>query len=216
MTPNQRFKPTVPPSPGPRLNLALDLNRSMNPFRIYLRSELGKLKNHGDASWFLESIQPEVQKACGFEDSPTQLVNAFSTQENVDTFVQSLSDDQVQVLTKSCDEDWRNNGVFNKLSRHPVWSEATVPVGLVDVQQAESQLAHIFVRHGFRLTAIVGDPELWTQKPYAGWSLDAVVPFRIGLGQLGSGRYKLFDGIHRAILLCRQGAQSLELCFYEG
>jgi hypothetical protein len=195
--------------------MSLDLNSAMNPFRIYLRSELGKLKNQGDAAWFLKSLKPEVLKACGFEESPIQLVNAFSAQEKVDAFVQGLIDERVQALTKSCDEDWRKNRVFNKISRHSAWAHATVPVSLVDVQQAEPQLGHIFERHAFRLAAIISDPELWKQRPYSEWSIDAVVHFRVGLGRLRSGRCKLFDGIHRAILLCHQGTRSLEVCFYE-
>lgn len=129
--------------------------------------------------------------------------------------MQTLNDPQAQALTESCDKDWRKNGVFEKLSCHATWAEAIVPMSLVDLQQAEPQLAHIFERHGFRLTGIVSDPELWTQKPYVGWNLDAAFHFHVCLGQLNSGRYKLFDGIHRAILLCRQGAESLEICFYE-
>lgn len=187
----------------------------MNPFRVYLRSEFGKLKNQGDASWFLKSVQSHVLETCGLKHDPAELVSTFSAQGKVDEFVETLSDQQAEALTNSCDKDWRKNGVFDKLSRHSAWAEETVPTSLVDVQHAEPQLAHIFARHEFRLTGIVSDPELWTQKPYAECNLDATVGFRVVLGRLKSGRYKLFDGIHRAILLCRQGAESLEICFYE-
>ncbi len=187
----------------------------MRQFCTYLRSELGKLKNHGDAARFLSCIEPQVLETCQLQTDPAQLVIAFSTQEKVDAFVHVLSPDQLQALTRSCDLDWRKNGVFDKLSRHSTWTDESVSVDLVDVQQGEPQLGYIFQRHGFRLTSIAADGELWTQKPYADWNLDAAVHFSTGLGKLTLGRYRLFDGVHRAILRCRQGIQSLEICFYE-
>ena len=187
----------------------------MNQFRVYLRSELGKLKNWDDALWFLRSIRPEVLEVCSLPNDKDRLVEAFSAQDQVDAFVQSLNGFQLKTLTQSCDIDWRKNGVFDNLSRHSSWLERSIPIGLVDVQQAEPRLAYIFERHNFRLMEIVSDPELWSQEPYADWNLNGSVQFLVCLGRLKSGRYKLFDGIHRAILLCRQGARNLEICSYE-
>jgi len=186
----------------------------MKQFRIYLKSELGKLKNQGDARWFLQSIPSTILSMCSIPTNHEQLVSVFSSQEKVDAFVAGLSDDLLRALTKACDQNWRRNGIFDKLSRYNSWLESSVPVGAIIVQQAEPRLAYIFERHQFRLTSIVGDRELWTHEPYANWDVDARIYFRTCLGSFNSGWYKLFDGIHRAILLSRQGAQHIDLCYY--
>jgi hypothetical protein len=186
----------------------------MKQFRVYLKSELGKLKNQGDALWFLRSIPVQVLENCGLPRNHQPLASAFSSQDDVNAFVDSLTDDQLRILTKSCDQDWRRNGVFDKLSRHSIWVEASVPVDIVDIQQAEPQLAHIFRRHEFKLIAIVEDAELWTQEPYKNWDLHSAVHFRVCLGRFESRRCKLFDGIHRAILLARQSVRAIEMYYY--
>lgn len=186
----------------------------MKQFRIYLRSELGKLKNQGDAYWFLRSIPSTLLLMCSIPNNHEQLVSAFSSQEKVDAFVAKLSANHLQALTNACDQDWRKNGIFDKLSRHNNWIESSVSVDAVVLQQSEPHLAYIFERHQFRLTSIVGDRELWTNEPYANWDVHAPIYFRTCLGRFKSGWYKLFDGIHRAILLTRQGAQHIDICYY--
>jgi hypothetical protein len=185
----------------------------MKQFRIYLRSELGKLKNQGDACWFLRSIPSTLLSMCSIPTDHEQLVSVFSSQEKVDAFVAELPDDLLRALTKACDQDWRRNGIFNKLSRYNSWMESSVSVDAVMLQQAEPRLAYIFERHQFRLTSIVGDEELWIHEPYANWDVHAPIYFRTCLGSFESGWYRLFDGIHRAILLSRQGAQRIDICY---
>lgn len=187
----------------------------MEQHRIYLKSELGKLKDQGDASWFLKSVSSDVLKMCGMPLGVPAIVNAFSLQKDVNTFVDSLVDAKLKLLTKTCDQEWRKNGVYGKLTNHLVWEERRVPIDLVDVQQAEPGLAFIFQRHNFRLKDIVGDPELWRNKPYSHFNVAAEIQFPRLLGKHKSGRYKLFDGIHRAISLIQKGEDAILICFYE-
>jgi len=187
----------------------------MNQYRIYLKSELGKLGNSGNAKWFLQTIPEQSLTRYGLPVVVKQLTERFASQEEVNSFVDSLSDADLASLTKTCDHEWRKNGVFDKLHRHSVWREDTVPVERIDVQQAEEHLAWLFERNGFQLTRVTKDSELWKHKPYAEWKADAPVHFPVALGRLRSGRWKLFDGIHRAIKLVQMGKESIHVCFCE-
>jgi len=102
-------------------------------------------------------MSPELLSASGMPDEPADLVEAFSLQKLVNSFVDSLPDEQLTALTQACDRDWRGNGVFEKLSRHSVWKEDHVPVDLVDVRQAERELAHI-LNAAFPAKATCGPP----------------------------------------------------------
>jgi len=149
----------------------LAVKPAVKQFRIYLKSELGKLGNQGDASWFLRCVSSEVLKMCGVPADPIDLAHVFGSQERVNAFVDSLANPKLEMLTKSCDREWRKNGVFEKLTNHSAWREELVSVHLIDVQQAEPRLAYLFRRHAFELKHIAGDCDLWTHEPYAGWNL---------------------------------------------
>ena len=187
----------------------------MKQLRIYLKSELGKLANKEDGSWFLGCISMDLLKASGMPIDLYQLVQAFASQEKVNSFVDALPDASVESLAKTCDRDWRKNGVYETLTGSSVWSEKAVSVGLIDVQQAEPNLRYIFERNNFQLKRIAADAELWTQEPYSQWDLNSAVGFPILLGRFKAGRYELFDGIHRAILLAQRGEEIIAVCFYD-
>ena len=187
----------------------------MKQFRVYLKSELGRLSNQGIASEFLNCVPPQVLSACGMKAQVTDLMKSLSSQEQVNRFVDSLSDEQLEALTRSCDEDWRENGVFEKLLGHSVWKEDRVPVDRVDLKLAEGHLDHIFKRCEFQLMRIAADPELWIQKEYVQSKLNTPIYFPTCLGGFKSGRCKLFDGIHRAIKMAKRGENAIPVCFYE-
>jgi len=187
----------------------------MEHFRIYLKSELGKLANQDMAASFLSSAGSALFRECGLPTMAARLKDSFSSQEKVDSFVNSLSDKHLKNLTESCDRDCRKNGVFTILSRHRDWRLCDAPVDMLDVKQAEPALAYIFQRNEFHLRRIAEDNELWTKPPYVRWDLKAKIPFPTCLGQFKLGRWQLFDGIHRAILVAKQGGKVIPVYYYE-
>lgn len=116
----------------------------MDQYRFYLRGELGKLGNRGDAKWFLESVPQQSLTQYGIPGVVEQLVARFSTQENVDSFVDALADADLESLTKICSQ-WRNNSVFDKLQSHSDWHLDTVPLNLIDVPQADGKETSVFI-----------------------------------------------------------------------
>lgn len=185
----------------------------MNQFRIYLKSELRKLGNEGDANDLLSKIQITELASLGIPTELSTLNNLFSSQKAVNHFVQELADNTLKQLTQLCSA-WRKNNVHDKLTKYFNWQEATVEVSRIFVQQAESQLAEIFKCDGGKLTSIVSNPELWNHKPYSEYKRAAAIEFPTCLAiRHASDKYKLFDGIHRAIQMCYQDIKSINVCY---
>ena len=65
----------------------------MNQFRVYLKAELGKLRQRVDAERFLSAVPFDYLKQCGLETEVEALMAYLSSQEKVDQFVDGLSDD---------------------------------------------------------------------------------------------------------------------------
>src|ERR1017187_2780453 len=141
----------------------------MKQFQIYLKSELGKLGNHADAARFVRFISRTARETCGLPNSPDILAEVFSCQNKINVFVDSLNESAVRELTKSCDEDWRKNGMFRELSDHHTWSEDRVTVESVDVRKTDDQTFEFFKRHEFSLVRIAEAPELQSYEPYKSW-----------------------------------------------
>jgi hypothetical protein len=188
----------------------------MMQFQVYLRAELGKLRTLSEAEWFLRSVPAESIGRHNLPNDPAGLVKQLSTQPEVDSFVHGLSEENLRELAKTCDENWRKNGVYANLTSAETWTISEVPVEQVDLQQAEPSLGHVFQRNGFKLCRVAGDAELFTHPPYSGLDLAEPVVYPVCLAKFRRGRYRLFDGVHRAIRLVRGEAKSLTLCWADG
>ena len=184
----------------------------MEQFRVYLRGELGKLKNACDAGEFLCGIGTEMVVRLQLPTTVEELQRLFSTQEDVNQFVASLPDIELQDLVRDCDEKWRTNGTFRALNKYEHWEVQVVSITDVDVQEAEQCFKYIFERHGYRLVDIARDVELMVQKPYVRSSVGDVVAYPVLLARQCGSRFKVFDGIHRAIQFARNNAAQLSLC----
>ena len=95
----------------------------MKQFRVYLQSELSKLSSREDASAFRKCVSPDVLKICNLPLDVDFLVESFSSEEKINTYLNSIDHSKWQLLTKSCDQEWRKNGVFDKLKNHSDWKE---------------------------------------------------------------------------------------------
>ena len=185
----------------------------MIQFRVYLRGELGKLANLAEAECFLRHVSNQAIRQCRLPTSASDLATRLNSQEAVDKFVESLSDEDSNLLTKSCDIDWHENGVFEKLNKTRQWIEAEVPIDFIDVQQAEKHLRSLFERNHFRLTRLIKDPELAEHDPYKNSGVNQAVLFPVCMAMMRGRRYRLFDGIHRAIQMARYGKEAIPLVY---
>jgi len=186
----------------------------MNPYWIYLKAELGKLRDSGVAEEFLSFVPEETLTACGVARKREKFTEQFGSQASVNALIESLSDSCVLELTKFCDR-WRNNGVFKKLVAADTWLEVDAPTSEILLQQAEPELAHIFQRNEFELLKIVADPELLAHEPYRSRKPGETVSFSTCLAKSSKGRCRIFDGMHRAIQLARNGCGTISLCYSE-
>jgi hypothetical protein len=181
--------------------------------RIYLRGELAKLRNEGDAADFIAS-GPCVLAPLRVASTVRALTALFARQDAVDTFVAGLTPDDVSKLTDCC-ERWRRNGVAGHLARARTAERVSAPVEKVLLRDAEPGLVPIFSRHGYWLPAVATDPDLLASEPYRSRGVPEHVdlPWCIARREsTGGGMFRLLDGVHRAIQLFRNGEREVPLC----
>lgn len=185
----------------------------MDHYRVYLRAELGKLANVGDGRAFLEMAGCRVDEFRLVAD-PVWLAQSFASQRQVDAYVDALADLELAKLTECCGS-WRNNGIARKLSRRQTPRYIDAPVENVLLNQAEPWLGPVFRQHGDRLAAIAQDQRVLGADAYAGHQPGEEVRYRLCLANPVpniEGIYRVFDGMHRAIQMVRNGDAQIPLC----
>lgn len=185
----------------------------MNQFYIYLRAELGKLRHFGDAERFIENVPHEILQECNLAMNGDDISRKLKTQEAVDQFVVALPSETAKRLAEACSKRWRNNDVFDKLQSSDTWQEADVKIEQVILQQAEPNLGELFRAHGYSLHLIANDERILTAQPYCHHRPGEKVPFLTCLAMKRGEIYCIFDGMHRAIQLVRNGDDTLRLCY---
>lgn len=185
----------------------------MEQYRTYLRAELGKFGNVGDGQAFLERsrCRPEDFNLVGDAE---WIARGFASQDQVDAYVAGLSAIAMRELTGCCDR-WRGNGIARKLSPRQTPEFIEVPVENILLSQAEPSLGDVFRAHGFRLTEIAQDAQVLAAEAYCLRKPGDPVSFRYCLANPAmdnDGMYRLFDGMHRAIQMFRNGDWQIPVC----
>lgn len=182
-------------------------------YRTYLRAELAKLGNLGDAAAFLASggwPRPHPSLPTSVDDLSRQ----FEKQGQVDAFVATLNHDDLVELTSCCSR-WRNNSVARDLSPRQVTEFVDAPVEAILLNPAEPRLDEAFRRNAWGLVATAHDPEVLDAPEYRRYSAGEPVAFPICLAKpdpTTPGAFRVIDGMHRAIQLARNGEERIPLC----
>lgn len=185
----------------------------MEQYRTYLRAELGKLASLNDANGFLTRSGCRVHELHLVRDAGW-LTQTFETQGKVDAFVEGLGDDALIQLTRCC-SIWRNNSVARELLPAQSVELLDVPVAQILLRVAERDLEPYFARNGYRLTSIARDLGLLAAPPYRDQGPGEVVRFARCLAKRETetpDHFRIFDGMHRAIQLVRNGDPRIPLC----
>lgn len=180
---------------------------------MYLRAELAKLANAGDANDFVALSRCNPGEI-GLPSTVAGLTAALGDQERVDAFVAALDLPRMRVVAGCC-ENWRGNSVAGKLLEATAAAFDAVPVDRLTVGQGEPAYRYLWERNGWSLASIAADPELATLLPYSADDPNSPVaePRCLARADPGSwGTYRIIDGIHRAIHLVRGGASAIDLC----
>ncbi len=191
---------------------------NMNRFHVYLLPELSKLRNKGDAENFLSKVKEDDLRRFKISTSVDELIKQFNSQDAIIEYINKLSNDELKLLSKLLSKEWRRNPIYDKLTRYFIWEEKEIPIDIIYVQQAEPippSLVNIFKKHNFKLLGITNDSELWEYKPYnSDFSKGRKVEFPLCLAEkIDESKYIIFDGIHRAIQMARNGQQYINLYY---
>jgi hypothetical protein len=187
----------------------------VHQFRVYLRAELGKLRYRADAAAFIFAVGPSgLLRDIGLNRDPESLARQLDSQTAVDGLVAQLSPDVLKLLAKCCGDEWRANpDLYSQLTSSDLWAEEQVEIEFIYLKQAEPHLGAVFSDLGYRLTAIAADPRILSSAPYCDSRPGKPIDYPVCLAKRGLGAYRLFDGIHRAIQLVRNGQARIPICF---
>lgn len=184
----------------------------MEQFVTYLRAELRKLGNEGDAADFL--AKGGCTEVGSVSASLEGWMEAFASQPQVDEYVFGLDNGDLVALTRCCGR-WRDNNIANDLSPEQMVETIDVTVGQILLRPGEPRLQSDFDRLQGRLVAIAEDqyileqPEYRDRKP--GDRVDVTVCVAMPEPDQ-PGVYRVIDGIHRAIQMYRNGQKTIRLC----
>lgn len=184
----------------------------MEQFVTYLRAELRKLGDEGDAAAFL--AKGGCTEVASVPASLEGLIAAFASQPQVDEYVLGLGDADLVALTRCCGR-WRGNNIANDLSPEQAVETIDVAVGQILLRPAEERLHSDFARLGSRLVAIAADPYILEQPEYRDHKAGDCVDVAVCIAKPesnGPGAYRVIDGIHRAIQMFRNGQKTIRLC----
>jgi hypothetical protein len=182
-------------------------------YRTYLRAELAKLRNRGDAEDFIAKARCGCE-SLGLPRSVAELTAELGDQARVDAFVDGLDLAGKRTMAECC-EDWRGNSLAWKLAAARSAAVLSAPIDRLQIARAEQEYEYLFERNGWRLLEIAADPELRTLTPYSGYVPGAPVAEARCIAELNPGpnaAYRIIDGIHRAIHLVWSGAATIDLC----
>lgn len=182
----------------------------MDGYRVYLKGELGKLKNPDDAGEFIDRSGCRLS-SLRLPEVPEELAAAFHDQAAVDAFVDGLGAHALVALT-DCFE-WRNNGIPRKLRRANRAEYKSVLVGQVTLTDAEDELKPVFRALSRRLPAIATDERVHATGRYGTTYREVAYPILLAEEDEETwGSWRVVDGVHRAIQLYANGAPELTLC----
>ena len=199
----------------------------VNPFDIYLAPELSKFI--GNINWVEKFIQENNNDDliyCNLPNNKRDFLMKFNSKVSIEEFILNLSEENKKNLSRLL-SNWRNNGVYNKINhlemvgekyQHSFWTILDIPLTYLYISPAERSLWDLFERHQFSLIKIANDPKLLRYSPYNGYlkNINEIeYPICLGEQQGFDLKYKIFDGVHRAIQIAINNEESLKLCYLE-
>jgi hypothetical protein len=183
-------------------------------FKVFLTAELLKLRNPDMAAAFLGGIQDEdrrflVEHGLTVRPEDYGFVDVGAAGE----FLGRHSEEGIRILARLM-SGARGNYVYSYVMRHEHWDVVReIDMSRVSLSPAEAEVSTIFGRGCHKVLLVVTDPELWTVKPYSEWAPEQHVEYPICLAtRFSRGRFKIFDGTHRALQLARNGKTTIDLC----
>ena len=90
-----------------------------------------------------------------------------------------------------------------------------VDVNQILVGQAEPCLGHLWKRCNYELAKVATHPEILAATPYCEMKPGTPIDFRVCLAKRIGDRYRIFDGIHRAVQMFINGETKIPLCWSE-
>ena len=190
----------------------------MNPYFVYLLSELSRFSDLGCSKEFLKGYKDYLTPYNFPKGNEKYFNDFFSDIENIEVFIKRLTFEKYTSLAKLLSVNWRDNCVYDRISESNSnnWAVADFPISdLYTSVQAEWYVAHIFERNNFKIIEIAKDKELYKHEPYSAYQDDhKEINYAILLARKIKGKIYIFDGVHRALKMAYLKKDKARICYF--
>lgn len=135
--------------------------------------------------------------------------------EDLDHLVKSLSASQAKLMCRYW-STYRKNSVYDFIKSGPDnWKGLTVSINNVHVEKVNNGVNALLEKNEWSLAKIVEDSEIGTHEEFKKQG-EGEIDSRLSIfiAKKAGDKYKIVDGIHRAIRLGLDGKKEFEIIFY--
>ena len=139
-------------------------------------------------------------------------MSKFKNLGALEQFVNILKTEQIDQLCEWL-SSWRENSIFNNISSGPnSWPIDKVHISDIEIKRVNDRVDPLLKRHDCMLEKISQDDEICTHDEFRSQgNINSKQFIAIKEGD----KFKIIDGIHRAVRLACDGTKEFELIYFE-
>ncbi len=142
----------------------------------------------------------------------TDEMSKFKNLGDLKDFVNTLEIEQMCQLCQWL-SSWRKNNLCDFISKGPNnWSVKNVPISNIKVTRVNEEINPILEKHNYLLEKISQDKEICNHNEFKS---QGNINSKSLIARKRGDKFKVVDGIHRAIRLACDGTKELKLIYFE-
>jgi hypothetical protein len=142
----------------------------------------------------------------------TDEMSKFKNLGDLKDFVKTLETEQIYQLCQWL-SSWRGNILYDFIPKGPNnWSVKNVHISNIEITSVKDEIDPLFEKHNCLLEKISQDKEIWNHNEFRSQgNINSKQFIAIKEGD----KFKVVDGIHRAIRLACDGTKEFKLIYFE-
>jgi hypothetical protein len=139
-------------------------------------------------------------------------MSKFKNLGDLEQFVNTLKTEQIDQLCKWL-SSWRKNSVFNNILSGPnSWQMDKVHISDIKIKRVNDRVNPLLEKHDYMLENISQDEEICNHDEFRS---QGNIKSKRFIAIKEGDKFKIIDGIHRAVRLGCDGTKEFELIYFE-
>jgi hypothetical protein len=141
----------------------------------------------------------------------TDEMSKFKNFDDLEGVVNSLTSEKIYEIGKWL-SSWRRNTLYSDIFGSPTnWLASTIAISNVELTNVKSEIDSLFKRHNYSLEEISRDREICTHSEFRS---QGEIKSKSLIAIKNGDKFKVIDGIHRAVRLACDGTKEFELMYF--